>query len=69
MSLFSLPFIFKVRPDAINKKQHAIVYITQFSLFSHYSERFLPIITLLVFTVLYILYYVANKCLVAVTVT
>ena len=71
MSLFSLPFIFNVRPDAINKRQQVIVYITQFSLFSHYSERFLPIITLLVFTVLSILhvYYVANKCLVAVTVT
>ena len=69
MPLFGLPFIFNVRPDGINKTEHAIVYITLFSLFSHYSERFLPIIKLLVFTVLYILYYVANKCLVAVKVT
>ena len=56
MRLFSLPFIFNVRPDAINNTEQAILYITQFSLSSHYSERFfiLPIIKLLVFTVLYI---------------
>ena len=68
---FSPPFIFNIRADAINKTEQAIVYITLFSLFNYYSERFLPNYPckFILLTLLSILYYVANKCLVAVTVT